>query len=562
MKNKEPLVALKDTLWKAQIVVDRINFPWLFDPDNPKEKTLAPSSITDETDIPLARVFLNHDSTEETRLRRSPNGPSLERPSPDTHTRVTTPPVGGRYIVPELHDYVWLLDRDPRHKRALDREPAHEGLLDNDPGSEDLLILRVHENGEVLQPIVIFGSADWDDPDFKKILRDEQQRHTSSTKKSFKVNSRGHHYLWKGLFAEPKYFSSGEQFCAILPLNILDYESQCLPSRKKNRLFEPLEMKLGIVDLIRAAEDAYKRWCKCERFYDNISPDMVLCDNVKCSIGWYHRGCVGLDEDLKPGAFWLCDTCDDLPYDQRVSANNMDLEYNTVAERSSYRVQRTRTLSKVWDDHDWPSEADVLETIDEIARNLDIVSNVEIRVPKYRDYQDRAPPSNWVLAKEKPEKLILAVSRGRHLVYHQKITTEESDDSVDNSGDNEDESSDSASTDQIENDLSNISIDSKPIFGGRPDSIKPSGHKNPFDGIKPSRHKNPFDDIKLFGHKNPFNDIKLFRHKNPFDGIKPSRHKKSFDGIKPSGHKKPFNGIKPSGRKNPFDGLKLSGKPF
>ena len=571
MKNNEPLVALEDTLWKAQIAINRRNFQWLFDLDQPEEKALHSSSISDKLQVNHVPNPSSRGTAQKAVLHRSPKVPTLERLSTRPGTRARTP-VGERYMLPELQDYVWLLDRDPRHRLVPDIDSAHEGLLSNDPGRADLLILRVTESGRVLRPIVIFGSADWHVRTFEKILRDERQRHNPRTQRCFKIDSKGRRYLWKGVFAEPNYFAREEQFCAILPLSFRDYESQCSHSKKEEKLFEPLEEKLGISKLLELADNAYRRWCECERFYDDSSPDMVLCDNVKCRIGWFHCACVGLDEGFEPVTSWLCNTCADLPFDQCVFVKDMDLDYETVADKSSYRVHRTRTLRKVWDDHDWPSEADVRETFDEIARNLDIVSSFEVRVRKRGDYRHIAQHGNWVLAKKKPEKLILAVSRKRHLAYHQETATEEDHDSSDNSAVNGYTSSDYESTAEIEKDLGSMGIHSGP---------NPSGSKNPFSSgsnsiLSSSGKKSVVDDCEPLNpleNESAFDEdlesINFSKSKRPVidrlfdavsDGSKSSCTKNypskgifgGFGSTDPSSSKKPLEfGVDPDGVRPP-----------
>mmetsp|Transcript_20445 Transcript_20445/g.28119 ORF Transcript_20445/g.28119 Transcript_20445/m.28119 type:complete len:136 (+) Transcript_20445:340-747(+) len=36
---------------------------------------------------------------------------------------------------------------------------------------------------------------------------------------------------------------------------------------------------------------------------------MVACENTECAIEWFHYGCVGLKEELKPEDVWYCKEC-------------------------------------------------------------------------------------------------------------------------------------------------------------------------------------------------------------------------------------------------------------
>jgi len=81
------------------------------------------------------------------------------------------------------------------------------------------------------------------------------------------------------------------QFCAILPL-----KRKTLDNSSGHKYFQSLEQLLGLENLVDAAESANEEWCNCQQ------PDvenMILCDVAKCTVGWYHKECVGLDEDYQ-----------------------------------------------------------------------------------------------------------------------------------------------------------------------------------------------------------------------------------------------------------------------
>ena len=440
--HNEPPLPLDESMWAARIAINRVNFPWLFNPDwrtslvsQPTAGTLkAPTSPLSSNPRRLsAPTPLEVSASEPSEQPQTP--PPIRRlstqtplASPDSHLRRGThlrnldrrlsgqtcvqksdprlckqimPPslsplhrkshlarhAEQDYIIPELHDYVWLLDRDP--------------------GGEDLLVIRVDEEGNILQPLILFDSTEWDFPEFTKILRHEWERRHPKITVRFTVDDMNQHYLHPRLFRDSNYSRTPlVQFCAILPLDHHSYKRQRTRVREENELFETLESAMGISKLLAVGDAAYKRWCVCGARYNEYSPPMILCDNTECVVGWYHHKCVGLDDWFETDDLWFCDNC---PPHRRQCATDSDVEYDeAVFEASSYRVHRTKTFASVWAKHSWPSRYELRCLFDTVSSNLDIVANSRYKIPRGGKEILAAPPNrSWVLRKDKPNKLIV-----------------------------------------------------------------------------------------------------------------------------------------------------------
>ena len=440
--NSEALLPLDNTLWRAQIPINRLNFPWLFNPEwrtsavplpshgnlnvpsKPYFRRLsAPVPLEDsgsevpeqpQTPPPIRRLSTQTSfASPKSHLRRGAHSQSLDRhisdqtyvqkPDPRLCKQImppSVPPLRRRshlathiqedYVIPELHDYIWLLDRDP--------------------GGEDLLVIRVDEAGNMLQPLIVFDSAEWDHSEFTKILEHEVERRHPDVDVTFTVDEENQHYLRRCLIRRSNYFRTPlVQFCAILPVDRRSYKRQRAGVREENELFEPLESAMGIPELLTVGDAAYKRWCVCEARYNEYSPPMILCDNTKCDVGWYHQKCVGLDDSFETDGLWFCDDC---PPGKRQCATDSDFEYDEdILEASSNRVHRTKKLASIWAEHSWPSKNTFLRLFDMISSNLDIVTESRYKIPRDGSEFFAAPPNkSWVLRKDKPYKLIVVRS--------------------------------------------------------------------------------------------------------------------------------------------------------
>jgi hypothetical protein len=197
--------------------------------------------------------------------------PSIGHSTSET-PRKPLPWSSGQYIVPELHDHIWILDADP--------ECGH------------LLVVRVDDEGTVLTPLVIFDGADWGHPQFRRLIRHEKKRHSSRVLWTFTFNRSGKHYMWQSIFKDPKNFCKPRvQFCAILPLDLGHHKDEPEKSRHKSnyrteqyKLFKPLETALAIPDLVSDLHYALDRWCMCGAPYNEYSPAMIPCDNTQCAL--------------------------------------------------------------------------------------------------------------------------------------------------------------------------------------------------------------------------------------------------------------------------------------
>ena len=423
-----PLVPLEETLWGSRIVIERLNTPWLYDREN--REAFARSS-------PHRASSSNLDVGSNPRSPLS-SSPSLEIPEPRQRSprpsRALTP-IGQRYVIPETNDYTWLLDRDP--------------------GCKDILLVRINDEGRILRPIVVFGSAKWTDPEFDKILDDEDQRHHPGVSRIFRVDERGRHYFWNSIF-RTNYLRREVQFCAILPLNRSEYNQQRLRKRECN-IFDPLELLLDISGLLAKVHKAYAEWCVCNGPGSEPGVAMILCDNVGCRIGWYHNYCVGLSEAFE-AAFWLCPECRYIPRQELVYAKDLNVENDRLAEQSSQRVQRTRSVYDVWCEHPWPTKAEILRTFKKIAINLDVISKAEFHINNRRGQEHWEAPRTRVLSKDLPRKLIMAGTRERQLIYHQETATEDNSDSSEETYMNGNAQSDGEDVYDLEDRLGSISL--------------------------------------------------------------------------------------------------------
>ncbi len=143
----------------------------------------------------------------------------------------------GSYIIPELHNYVWLLDRDP--------------------GGTDLLVIRVDREGNVLKPLVVFDSDRWDHPQFRSLLRHEWSRRDSDVEIKFILDPYEEHYMHGLTFNYLTFFTRPRiQFCAILPLDRGRYKRQRAKMNEQDNIFSSFERLLDIPSLLADADHA------------------------------------------------------------------------------------------------------------------------------------------------------------------------------------------------------------------------------------------------------------------------------------------------------------------
>ena len=431
-------VPLRDTLWTSRITLNQLNTPWLFHQRSPhKANSVCASTPPANNRLRVPPGGRPSDRHSRGQLPLGNDTSLASRPASRQRNHRDATPVGERYIIPEIDSYNWVMDRDP--------------------GDGDLLLIRIDKNGKRRRPLIVFGSAGWDDPSFNSILADEMQRYPSEVLPTFTVDKKGRNYLWNCCRSKKfRYIKHQTQFCAILPLDRTAYDQQ-LPKLKESQLFEPLELLFNIPVLLAEINHAYDKWCSCGSPWNEYSSTMIQCNNAKCDLGWYHNRCVGLD-DADDRDFWLCDTCCDIPDNERTDIPIEDLkEYNVIVEASSYRVQRTRTLIRAWNKHAWPNEEAVLREFQDITRNLDVVKSAAYSISRSGVQRDMELPRYWVLSKDQPRHLVRASSRQRQLVYHREVSNEDYESNSDDA-EEDDMYAEEEAVDNIENALDSMSL--------------------------------------------------------------------------------------------------------
>jgi hypothetical protein len=427
----------EETLRAVQIEINRANFPWLF--DRPTEQTNLPKHATNNLCLPASEIFSSRrrhsfqlapqhtentlcvehneditswrrrsfdnelssgaeaDASHQSRRppSRSPNNmarPTIAKASSEIHRK---PPTWScQYIMPELHDHIWMLDADP--------------------GIGNLLVVRIDDEGTVLAPLVIFEGANWGHPQFKTVIRHENMRHSSSVLRTFTFSISGRHYMWRSIFEDDKYFCNPRvQFCAIVPLDLGNYRRELGSfSREPNyaieryESFKPLERALAIGDLVSDIHHASNRWCICGAPYNEYSPSMVLCDNTKCKLDWYHNRCVSLDEDFETESTWICPECLRAPESMVLADEDASIDFEKdILTASDNRVHQTKTLEQVWEQHEWPSKDVILSLFEEISCSIDIDPSVASDVAK--EEESRGDKGCWALSKSRPKRLMI-----------------------------------------------------------------------------------------------------------------------------------------------------------
>lgn len=255
------------------------------------------------------------------------------------------------YFIPERDGFIWLLHRELR--------------------GTDLLVIRVNNAGYVLPALLIFDASEWESPDFKRIVYEERARMPENVETDFRYDKDKNSVLQKCFNGNDGYCTMSEiQFCAILPLKRKQRRSESTSAR--NHL-QPLEQLLDLQKLVDAAEEANNIWCICQEVEGK--GNMILCDSTQCTIGWYHKQCVDLDEDYSAHD-WLCRQCKDKG-NIFVSTyeNETDFE-DGILPASDARIQRTKSLSRAWNNHKWPDPKDVRAIIDrKICCKIEVETN-------------------------------------------------------------------------------------------------------------------------------------------------------------------------------------------
>jgi hypothetical protein len=96
---------------------------------------------------------------------------------------------------------------------------------------------------------------------------------------------------------------------------------------------------------------------------------MILCDNTRCKIGWYHMKCLGLsqlerDALWKDHAEWYCEECRKLLREDRTKTTYGNGLFDDDTYGASDKcIQRANTVYKVWRKHQWPAKKKVLDAV-------------------------------------------------------------------------------------------------------------------------------------------------------------------------------------------------------
>jgi hypothetical protein len=408
-----------------KLELNRANFPWLLNPDwntylpeqvddtNPqfsserllRQGRLSQPNTTEISKDRSARLLLQKpNSNRSTRsLSQSPNRGRSDEPlsrhlSPSTYAMMRSPSQNltesmskqisstsskVAYINPDLDNYIWIQDKDP--------------------GFTNILVLKIDQRGNLMKPTVVFDSHHWQDQEFSQLVSHESFRWHSDVDTKFLFDREQRHYLRK-LIHEFLIDATGPgiQFCAIFPLDEDQYRNSCRDISENDDMFRPIEALLNIPDLLHAIKKSAKKWCKCRRPYNEFSPDMSLCDNMNCEIGWYHLECLDMDEAPD---FWLCPECEATDPSTHIYSKDSDVDYDEeLYAESSDRVQLTKAIARVWAKHKRPGRDKLLNKMEKISRRIVFDSNVQYRIPKDGNFQERAVLGCWAVPKESLKK--------------------------------------------------------------------------------------------------------------------------------------------------------------
>jgi hypothetical protein len=297
----------------------------------------------------------------------------------------------GHYFIPERDGFIWLLHRELR--------------------GVDLLVIRITSGGSKLSPLIIFNDANWTSPDFRKIIIEERARMPQNVEIDFRYDENNTSALEKCFNATKGSCTMSElQFCAILPLQRREERRDNLQTRSD---LQSLEQILGLRKLIKAAQRANEKWCSCQQ--PETGP-MIQCPSTRCKIGWYHHRCVGLaSDDESPD--WICDACKDSGSISFSKYDDHNHNYTQdVIEGSDARIQRVKTLSRAWNNHEWPAASAVRDLMYrkicckiEMEKNPDKFYNTvkKLESKRYdanmRQYDPRT--RCWAVSKNNPHKL-------------------------------------------------------------------------------------------------------------------------------------------------------------
>lgn len=200
-------------------------------------------------------------------------------------------------------------------------------LLHKGKPRSNLLILRFDDEGNALPPGIIFNSCDWKNEYFVKIQdeENEKQRMPAAIKANiFFIRNEVGDSAYKFCFNDEKV-----RYCVITPLS------------KGKDFREPL-----IDNLIEKVLKKNLEYCSCERAQGRSK--MILCDNLKCKIGWYHESCIDWPEDRKQ---WFCKNCEKNKTDIEETKYDNNESLVNVFNQSDERIQLARSVASALEDY-------------------------------------------------------------------------------------------------------------------------------------------------------------------------------------------------------------------
>ena len=414
LRQGKPPPPLKHTIWDSQIPINKANIPWLFYRRNADEAT-----FNDE----LAASMGNPSDG----LLSPPSkaqGPSINQSGSPSRKPANSKRMNGQAtekstpVIPASDEYNWLLDRSAC--------------------TNDHVVIRISRRGHKLRPLILFDDTEWQIKNTQnskclKILEQERLRYTPYVRTGFTCDKRSSKYLWSCGPSTLDHIYEDTQFCAIIPLNSKAYCEQPVRSVEQ-QLFEPIEALLHVGVLLADFEAAAERWCLCEQLRNEYEPGMMIqCENARCHLQWYHKQCVGLDEDDDPEP-WMCPGCREIDEDNRWKVEELDLgtKYEDNLEASDERVQSTRALLRVWEKHQWPSRTAILRAFERVLYNLDIIESSMYKIRSKGIASALSAPRYWVLEKDDPKVVFRAGPRKRQIVDHEDS---DSSDAIDDIGD-------------------------------------------------------------------------------------------------------------------------------
>jgi hypothetical protein len=290
-----------------------------------------------------------------------------KRKTPDSY-RQTLKVLASRTSVEKLdpQTFPWL--SMPRPVRIIRKRDDYTWVseLPGTTSNNDLLVIRIDKHGDVLEPIVLFAKSNWKSTDFLDIVELERQRYPEGIFSEFRQSKDNRRWRQK-LFdpAEGLLLRDEVQISIVLSLNPRD-------ARKASKsAFLNLELLLDLGGLVEEIEKENSRWCKCgQPLSETCDPSWICCDNIRCAIQWFHKGCVEGVENTP--STWLCDHC---RYEEvRLSTydNNVGHIREAILDGSDSRIHLLRSVLSAWAAHQWPQPRKVVRKINELSNRIKI----------------------------------------------------------------------------------------------------------------------------------------------------------------------------------------------